>query len=69
MHWLSVAPRTRLEAGLAQSVRILTSRSGPIVPLEPAAARVWHELHPAVPVNTVLPAAALVAAAVEGAAA
>src|SRR5712691_1348924 len=35
------------------------SRSGPIVPCEPAAASVWHELH-ALPLNTASPEAPLV---------
>lgn len=46
----------RLEAGLAQSLRSLWSRFGPIVPVAPAAARVWQVLHPDEPVNTTLPA-------------
>jgi hypothetical protein len=35
------------------------SRFGPIVPLEPAAVKVWHPAQPAEPVKTVLPAATL----------
>src|SRR5581483_6520260 len=58
MHCCSDAPRAFWEAGVAQSALSLVSRSGPTVPVEPAAARVWQPLHPAVPVNTVLPAAA-----------
>ena len=36
------------------------SRSGPTVPVADAAASVWQPLQPAEPVNTALPAAALV---------
>src|SRR5450755_3105914 len=55
----SVAPRTRIEAGLWQSVRRRWSRFGPTVPVEPAAASVWHEAQPPAPRNTALPAAAV----------
>src|SRR6478736_4799719 len=65
MHCCRVAPRACLEAALAQSALSLVSRSGPTVPVEAAAASVWHPLHPASPVNTVLPAAALVLAEAE----
>src|SRR5437588_1998391 len=58
MHWVSVAPRTFLEAALEQSVRSLTSRFGPTLPDAAAAASVWQPLHPAAPVNTAFPAAA-----------
>src|SRR5690349_19793738 len=58
MHWLSVPPRIFFDAVLVQSVRSLTSRFGPTVPVAPAAASVWHPLHPAVPVNTAFPAEA-----------
>lgn len=57
MHWSSDAPRTFLEAALAQSVRSLTSRFGPMVPVAPAAASVWHELQVPTPLKTALPAA------------
>ena len=60
MHSFSVVPRIFWEAGFAQSVRSLTSRFGPTVPVADAAASVWHPLHPAEPVNTAWPAAALV---------
>ena len=53
---------------MAQSLRSLVSRSGPTVALAPAAASVWQDAHPAEPVNTVLPAAALGAAVLDGAA-
>ena len=56
MHCVSVAPRIRFDAGEEQSVRSLTSRFGPTVPVAPAAASVWHPLHPAEPVNTAFPA-------------
>ena len=40
----------------------LARDSGPTVPVAPAAASVWQPLHPAEPVNTALPAAAVAAA-------
>jgi hypothetical protein len=61
MHCFKLAPRIFWDAALAQSVRSRVSRSGPTVPEAEAAASVWQPLHPAEPVNTVLPAAALVA--------
>src|SRR5690242_12779333 len=58
MHCVSVAPLIRFDAADEQSVRSLTSRFGPTVPLAPASASVWQPVHPAEPVNTVFPAAA-----------
>jgi hypothetical protein len=46
---------------LAQSAFSRVSRSGPTVPVAAAAASVWQPLHPATPVKTALPAAAVVA--------
>lgn len=68
MHFWSVSPRTRFDAGVAQSLLRRVSRSGPTVPVAEAAASVWQVLHvgEAVCVNTVLPAAALVAEAAGG---
>lgn len=46
MHLDRPAPRTFWEAGSAQSDLRRVSRSGPMVPVAPAAARVWQEVHP-----------------------
>lgn len=69
MHFWSVWPRIRFDAGVAQSLFRRVSRSGPTVPVAEAAASVWQVLHvgEAVCVNTVLPAAALVVEAAGGA--
>src|SRR5258708_17926 len=56
MHWVSVAPRIFFDVALEQSVRSLTSRFGPTVPVAPAAASVWHPLQPAGPRKTAFPA-------------
>ena len=55
-----MVPRTFWDAGSAQSAFSMVSRFGPTVPVADAAASVWQPLHPASPVNTALPAAALV---------
>jgi hypothetical protein len=57
MHAFSVVPRIFCEAGLAQSGASRVVRSGPIVPVEAAAASVWQLAHPEAR-NTALPAAA-----------
>jgi hypothetical protein len=59
MHCFKLAPRTFIDAGVAQSLRSRVSRSGPTVPVAEAAASVWQPLHPDAPVNTACPAAAL----------
>ena len=64
MHCSRLAPRAFLDAAVAQSLFSRVSRSGPTVPLAPAAARVWQPPHPAAPTNTALPAAALALAPV-----
>src|SRR5436305_1215705 len=57
MHLGSVAPRTFLEAGSAQSLAKFLVRFGPTVPVVPAAASTWQEPQPPGPTNTCLPAA------------
>jgi hypothetical protein len=60
MHCGKVDPRTFIDCAVAQSLRRRVSRSGPTVPVAEAAASVWQPLQPADPVNTTLPAAAVV---------
>jgi hypothetical protein len=56
MHFSSVVPRACCDAGVAQaSFSVL--RFGPIVPVVPAAASVWHDPHPPTPVKICLPTA------------
>src|SRR5437763_1458520 len=57
MHLSSVAPLTFFDCGLAQSLFRRVSRLGPTVPVVPAAASVWHEPQPPIPVKTAFPAA------------
>ena len=57
MHFSSVAPRTCIDSGVAQSLLSRMSRLGPTVPVVPAAASVWQEPHPPTPVKIVLPTA------------